>query len=161
MVAMTDTQQLQFRYMDDVDVSEVIANERSAYSHPWSEAVLRECLGGISECWVATMDKTIVGHGIISHVLDEGHLLNLCIGKSWQGQGLSHQFLIFLMSRLRELGVEKLFLEVRVSNEIAVALYKKHGFTQIGLRKAYYPAGSDREDAIVMAREIDSEIAQA
>ncbi len=158
---MTEAGQLQFRYMDEVDLPEVLINERSAYSHPWSETVLRECLGGISECWVVTINQTIIGHGIISHVLDEGHLLNLCIGKSWQGQGLSHQLLNFLMSRLRELGVQKLFLEVRVSNEVAVSLYKKHGFNQIGLRKAYYPAGNTREDAIVMAREIDKEIAQA
>ncbi|WP_026180235.1 ribosomal protein S18-alanine N-acetyltransferase [Hahella ganghwensis] len=158
---MTDPTQMIFRYMDEADLTKVLNNERSAYSHPWSEAVLRECLGGISECWVALLDDEIIGHGIISHVLDEGHLLNLCIGKNWQGNGLSHVILEFLISRLRQLEVCKLFLEVRISNEVAVALYKKHGFTQIGLRKAYYPAGHEREDAIVMAREIDSNIARA
>jgi len=152
---------LNFRYMTDMDLPIVLQNERSSYSFPWSEGVLRECVGGISECWVGCLGGAIIGHGIISHVLDEGHLLNLCIGKSWQGQGLSHVFLSFLVERLRMLNVANLFLEVRQSNTVAIALYKKHDFQQIGLRKAYYPAGNEREDAIVMSRPISPESAIA
>ena len=152
---------LSFRYMTDLDLPVVLQNERSSYSFPWSEGVLKECLGGISECWVACIGEAIIGHGIISHVLDEGHLLNLCIGKSWQGQGLSHAFLTFLIGRLRVLNVATMFLEVRLSNVIAISLYEKHGFQKIGVRKGYYPAGNEREDAIVMSRIIASESATA
>ncbi len=152
---------LSFRYMTDLDLPIVLQNERSSYSFPWSEGVLKECLGGISECWVACVEEDIVGHGIISHVLDEGHLLNLCIGKPWQRKGLSHTFLSFLIGRLRLLNVATIFLEVRLSNVVAISLYEKHGFQKIGVRKGYYPAGSEREDAIVMSRVIPTESATA
>jgi len=44
------------------------------------------------------------------------------------------------------------FLEVRKSNEAAIALYKKHGYKPVGLRKNYYT--SPVEDAVIMARRI-------
>jgi len=51
-------------------------------------------------------------------------------------------------------GAGKLFLEVRPSNDRAVALYRHFGFRQIGLRKAYYPAAIGREDALVFDKEL-------
>jgi ribosomal-protein-alanine N-acetyltransferase len=47
--------------------------------------------------------------------------------------------------------MESILLEVRPSNERALAVYKKYGFAEIGRRKGYYPAHEgQREDAIVM-----------
>jgi len=52
--------------------------------------------------------------------------------------------------------VRMALLEVRVSNVAAYRLYQKLGFDEIGLRKDYYPARVGREDAILLARELDS-----
>lgn len=55
--------------------------------------------------------------------------------------------------RARQAGL--LWLEVRPSNERALALYRREGFVEVGRRKAYYPAPEGREDALVMRRDID------
>ena len=50
-----------------------------------------------------------------------------------------------------------MILEVRPSNTAAVALYRKLGYEEIGVRKNYYPADPQlgtREDALVMAKSI-------
>jgi ribosomal-protein-alanine N-acetyltransferase len=49
---------------------------------------------------------------------------------------------------------ETVFLEVRVSNEVAIALYQDEGFNEIGIRKAYYPATDGREDAMMLALQL-------
>jgi ribosomal protein S18 acetylase RimI-like enzyme len=48
----------------------------------------------------------------------------------------------------------RMLLEVRPSNESAIAFYRQAGFSEIGRRRGYYPASAGREDAIVMAREL-------
>ncbi len=58
----------------------------------------------------------------------------------------------WLCGEAREGGVETFYLEVRPSNAAALRLYQRMGFEEIGRRRAYYPAGSAREDAIVMRR---------
>ncbi len=150
---------MNFRYMTEDDLHDVLRNERQAYSHPWTEAVFLDSLGGLSDCWVAEFDEEIVGHIVLSHVLDEGHILNLCIGPAWQGQGWGDVLLEFTMKRLHILEVATVFLEVRVSNQAARSLYGKHGFSEIGLRKNYYPDGAVREDAIVMRKLLTVDIA--
>ena len=54
------------------------------------------------------------------------------------------------------MGAAQAFLEVRVSNAPAIALYEEAGFVRIARRAAYYPAGADgvREDALVMRKEL-------
>ena len=57
-----------------------------------------------------------------------------------------------MISRLTANHAESLFLEVRVSNTRAIALYHSVGFQEISRRKGYYPTRDGREDAIVMQK---------
>jgi ribosomal-protein-alanine N-acetyltransferase len=59
-----------------------------------------------------------------------------------------------LVGAARNLGAQRVFLEVRPSNPNAIALYHKEGFNEIGRRPRYYPARDGREDALVMAMEL-------
>ena len=52
------------------------------------------------------------------------------------------------------MGSKKIFLEVRISNEVAIDLYKKMGFKEIGLRRNYYRLREGREDAILMSKTL-------
>ena len=54
------------------------------------------------------------------------------------------------MQGARQAGATSLLIEVRPSNEKALALYRLFGFRQIGVRRAYYPAAQGREDALVL-----------
>ena len=70
----------------------------------------------------------------------------------YQGQGYGKLLLTELISRLTANRAESLFLEVRVSNTRAIALYRSAGFQEISRRKGYYPTRDGREDAIVMQK---------
>jgi ribosomal-protein-alanine N-acetyltransferase len=61
----------------------------------------------------------------------------------------------WVMSACRELGMQRMLLEVRASNLPALHLYRSEGFTEDGVRKGYYPASGGREDAILMSRFLD------
>lgn len=143
------------RPMRLADLPLVMHNENRAYPHPWTETVMRDCLAGDYQCWVLESSRRRpIGHAIVQQVLDEAHLLNLCIAPEWQGQGLGRQLLQFLERHLRQQGVSQFFLEVRVSNMAAQELYRSQGFISVGLRKNYYPDGTGREDGIVMVHRL-------
>ena len=59
-----------------------------------------------------------------------------------------------MMAVARRQGMRRVVLEVRASNAAAIALYRKAGFSNIGLRRDYYQAENGREDAILMGREL-------
>ena len=136
------------------DMLEVLAIERNAYSHPWTEGNFRDSLAGNDEVWLLESDGSIVGHGVISVAVGEAHLLNICVATHSQRQGLGRHILRYLVTRSEMLGADTMFLEVRESNASALALYRAEGYQQVGIRKNYYPLGKEREHAVVMSRPI-------
>jgi ribosomal-protein-alanine N-acetyltransferase len=82
--------------------------------------------------------------------VDELHLLNITVASAWQGQGHGSALLRAVQGHAAALGLSALWLEVRQSNTRARALYRRRGFAEVGLRKGYYPAAVQREDAVVM-----------
>ena len=91
-------------------------------------------------------DQDLIGFLALQDLAGELEITQLAVKKAYQGQGLANQLMGFLADR-----PERLFLEVRVSNKVARALYEKHGFQPVGQRKNYYQ--NPVEDAILMARE--------
>jgi ribosomal-protein-alanine N-acetyltransferase len=73
------------------------------------------------------------------------------VAAPWQGQGHGSALLLAVQGHAAALGLGSLWLEVRQSNLRARALYRRRGYTEVGLRKGYYPAAAQREDAIVMS----------
>ena len=110
------------------------------------------CLQAGYPMWLQEDASGIVGYGVLSIAAGEAHVLNLCIGPAWRGQGLGRHLLGRLLDVARWSGAQRVFLEVRPSNPLAKALYESVGFKTIGRRPRYYPAKGGREDAIVMAR---------
>ena len=90
--------------------------------------------------------QALIGFLAIQDLAGELEITQLAVKKAYQGQGLANQLMGFLADR-----PERLFLEVRVSNKVARALYEKHGFQPVGQRKNYYQ--NPVEDAILMVRE--------
>ena len=64
-----------------------------------------------------------------------------------------------VQAHAQALGLTRLLLEVRQSNERARALYRRRGFAEIGIRRGYYPATQGREDAVVMALTLADDLA--
>lgn len=142
--------------MQSTDLDEVLVNESAAYQFPWTRQNFVDCLRSRYECWVIELEQKVVGHGLVSVAAEESHLLNVCIHPAYQNLGLGRRFTRFLMDRARLRDSGAMFLEVRPSNMPAVVLYESLGFREIGRRRDYYRAiGNRREDAIVMALELE------
>ena len=146
---------LRLRPIRAEDLQQIMAIEETVYSFPWTPGIFRDCLRVGYCCWLMEVERTVVGYGVMSVVIDESHILNLCIHPDWQGKGLGRKLAERLLKLARQHGAETAFLEVRESNGPALALYGKLGFVEIGRRRDYYPAvGEQREDALVMSLEL-------
>ncbi len=143
------------RPMDSADLPAVMAIERRAYSHPWSEGIFRDCLHVGYLCRVCELDGRVIGHAVLSIAAGEAHLLNLCIDPDFQRRGLGRSLLEACFDEACQHHAETLFLEVRMSNKAAIRLYLAMGFNEVGVRAGYYPAGDGRrEDAFVFAKTL-------
>ena len=135
---------------DDVDA--VHALECSVFPHPWSRANFSDSIDAGYDAWLLRdADGELAGYFLLMYALDEAHLLDVAVCGARHGTGLGRYLLDTLCARAKEMGAESVLLEVRPSNERALAVYKRFGFAEIGRRKGYYPAHEGkREDAIVM-----------
>ncbi len=154
MSAVLDEPLVILRVMSTEDVGDVAAIEHSAYTHPWSEGILRDCLRVGYSCWVCQVDDMVVGHAVMSIAVGEAHLLNICVGPEGQGRGLGRRMLRRMFRLAGQSNADTLFLEVRESNRTARWLYESEGFVEIGQRRGYYPSDSGREDALVYAKTL-------
>jgi ribosomal-protein-alanine N-acetyltransferase len=142
--------EVRLRPMQVADLDTVMRIEPVIYPFPWSLGNFRDSLNTGYSCWVFELDGRIAGYTVMMLVLDEAHLLNLSVAKEAQGQGYGDMLLSFIMDKAREHGALNMFLEVRVSNKVAISLYEKKGFNEMAIRPRYYPAENGREDAMLM-----------
>ncbi len=134
--------------MEDLDT--VMAIEPQIYSHPWTRGNFSDSLNAGHSAWVLVQDNKIIGYALLMIVLDEAHLLNLSIAKTYQKQGLGRYLLEHMLEISKKYQAVNMFLEVRASNVSALALYENMGFNEMAVRRNYYPATHGREDAILM-----------
>ena len=145
---------LRYARMTAAHIDEVIAIEETVHAHPWTRGNFADSIAAGYDCWVAYRRSTLVGYGVLLFAVDEAHLLNLSVARHWQRQGIGAELTRYFVKIARTRGTAKIFLEVRPSNRAARALYAAHGFSEIGLRRDYYPAAGGREDAVVMELEL-------
>ena len=138
--------------MTNADIAEVHTLESRSYSFPWSRLIFSDCINSRYECWMVRKSDKVIAYGIMAIATDESHLLNLCVDSDFRRQGYACYMVRFLSDISIVQNVKRMLLEVRASNYKAFNLYRKLGFQQIGLRRNYYPAETDREDARVLAK---------
>ena len=135
------------------DLDQVYQIEEQAYAFPWTPGNLRDSLAAGHLFPALKQGNRLIAYSILMPVLEEIHLLNLTVAPDFQGQGWGTEMLLMSM-RLAATALhgESMLLEVRPSNSVGLALYEKHGFKSIGIRKQYYPANNGREDALILRR---------
>ena len=143
-----------FRPMILDDVPDIMVIEEQIYEQPWTEGIFRDCIRVGYFGWVYEVENTIQAYGLISIAANEAHILNLCVAPAFQGQGLGKNMLNKLLDTAEAYKVQSVFLEVRISNDIAINLYDSMGFNQLGVRKDYYPDKNGKEDALVFGKEL-------
>jgi ribosomal-protein-alanine N-acetyltransferase len=144
---------LTLRPMVVADIDEVYALEQSVFPHPWSRGNFADSLSSGYDAWVLREpdEGQLAGYFLVMYAVDEAHLLDVAVSGARHGSGLGRFLLDRIAARSREKGMASILLEVRPSNERALQVYERYGYTQIGRRKGYYPAHEGkREDAIVM-----------
>ena len=142
------------RLMTHEDMGLVSDIERRSYEYPWSHGVFRDCLLAGYQCIVLDRDERVAGYGILSIAAGEAHILNLCVDPLYRSHGYGERLLNEILFRARAASVREIFLEVRPSNQTALALYRKKGFHQVSNRPAYYQAQAGREDAAVLVKKL-------
>ncbi len=128
--------------------------ETDIYEYPWSEGNLRDSIAAGYECLEYRHADVLLGYAIMMIALDEAHILNLSIARSYQRQGYGQSLLHRLATIARAKSAGRILLEVRPSNVAARGLYARAGFSEVGIRRGYYPALNGREDAIVLERRL-------
>lgn len=139
-----------FGVLELSDLPAVMSIELGGHAYPWSEAIFTDCFKTGYERWGLWSAGELIGFAILCWQADELHLLNLCVRRTFHRSGLGRRLLRFAIANARSAWARCMLLEVRVSNQAAIRLYGSEGFSEIGLRKEYYPAGHGREDALVM-----------
>lgn len=129
------------------DIPDLCRIEAECFSEPWSERGFTEFFGqSYSTAYVALHGDNVVGYAGMYITYGEGNITNVAVSYRWRRLGAASRL---IDSLARHEGVDRLLLEVRVSNLPAISLYKSRGFIIDGTRRDFY--SNPREDALLMS----------
>ena len=129
------------------------ALEEACFPDPWSEGAIASHLASSATLTLlAVRDGEAVGAILMGLTPPEGEIYRIAALPEARRTGVGRALLAEGLSLAKAAGTERIFLDVRVSNEPARALYATHGFRETGIRRDYYR--SPREDAVLMEREV-------
>ena len=145
-----------WRPLADEDLAYVAALEAQIHAAPWSHGNFRDALAAGYSAQVGEREGRIVVFGVMMRAPGEAQILNLSVVPDARRQGLGRALLERFIDDAMRAGAEQVFLEVRISNRPAIALYESAAFKAVGRRTNYYPAarGQPAEDALVMRRRL-------
>lgn len=137
------------RKMTMEDIGRVSEIEEECFSMPWKPDDFREMIERDNMTYVvATKEGKVIGGAGLRCIVGDGEITNVAITKEFRGKGYSKPMLETLIKYGNELGCSAYTLEVRVSNDPAIRLYKSLGFEEAGVRPGFYE--HPREDALIM-----------
>ena len=126
--------------------------EKQCFSLPWTTELLQSQMKDAQHEFIAALapDGTVLGYVGMMYVLDEGYISNVAVSPDYRRQGIADALITRLCEICTELELSFVTLEVRAGNAPAIALYEKHGFQRVGLRRNYYER--PKEDALIMTK---------
>jgi [ribosomal protein S18]-alanine N-acetyltransferase len=145
--------------MRESDIDEVLYLENVSFPKPWRRSeFMAELTSPIAINHVAKQLDSQHSEAVIAYictqlVVDELSLLKIAVSPAWRCRGVGNQLLYRTIDIAIRKGAAKVFLEVRPSNQGAMAFYLKSDFRIIGKRPNYYPETG--EDALVMTKRLD------
>ncbi len=133
------------------DLNSISAVLESDFDDFWNYNILKSELENPNCIYlVCKINSEIVGFAGILITLDTAELNNIVVRKSSRGKGISSSLLSELIKFAKLNNCINLNLEVCASNTVAINLYKKFGFEQVGLRKNYY----NGQDALLFTKKL-------
>lgn len=144
--------------MDRSHIDQIAQLEQACFSSPWTANMLTDALFDTQASFIVAEDGegNVLGYAGLHVIVDEGYIDNVAVEPDARRHGVASA-LLDVFCRFGEANLAFLSLEVRASNQAAIALYEKHGFAQVGLRKNYYE--KPKEDAVIMTRFFKEDLA--
>ena len=134
------------------DIPILAEMEERCFKDPWTREMLEDTLRyPIYNCFLAEEGEQVCGYCCLITVCEDAEVGNIAVDIPFRGQGIAQKLMQTMHERAKQKGATECFLEVRVSNASAIALYKKFGYESYGIRAKYY---EDGEDALVMKKEL-------
>jgi [ribosomal protein S18]-alanine N-acetyltransferase len=143
-----------FRRLELRDLNAIESIERESYPTPWSRSMFAGELAKPSSISLGAFEPEtdeLLGYLIISRYVDAWHVMNLAVAPKYRRRRIAASLLERLFELTSNEGRRGYTLEVRVSNDVAIKLYKQAGFKARGIRRGYYT--DNREDALIMWRD--------
>lgn len=144
--------------MDLSHVDDVVAIEKLSFKTPWSrdafisEIVRNKC----ARYRIIKIGERVIAYGGMWIMVDEAHITNIAVAPKYRGEGIGNVIVEDMINCARGLNINSMTLEARKSNTIALNLYSKFGFKEVGIRKGYYQ--DTGEDAVIMWKTISPAI---
>ncbi len=141
------------RAMTPDDLEEIVKLEKECFTDPWSlSTFIQEVKYNHLASYVVVVDQSeppvIVGYAGMWIIGDEAHITNVAVLPAYRGHGLGKALMVRKVKDSIVAGADKMSLEVRISNETAIQLYKGLNFKEAGIRRKYYE--DNKEDALIM-----------
>ncbi|MBV8424723.1 MAG: ribosomal protein S18-alanine N-acetyltransferase [Candidatus Eremiobacteraeota bacterium] len=132
------------------DIPAVLGIETLSFTTTWPANAFSNELSEnkLAHYYVGRVDGKIVAYGGIWVILEDSHITTIAVQPEFRGRGLGEQMLIHLLDEAMTRGASWITLEVRETNDVAQRLYRKYGFTNVSVRRAYY--SDNNENAVVM-----------
>ncbi len=144
---------IEVREIFENEIAQVAGLEKAVFSDPWSEKGIAETFAQNNSVILgAWQNDQMVGYVIFYYVLDEGEIARIAVSPSCRRTGAATLIFEKLLEVSAEKDITRVMLDVRESNEAAIAFYRKCGFAQDGIRKRFYTGPT--EDAILMSMDI-------
>lgn len=143
---------MEIRKMKKEDILQLAELEKLCFSDPWSVSAFEYELKNPLSLWlVAAEGGTVAGYIGSQTVMGETDMMNVAVAPAFRRKGIGERLILSLIDQLKDQQSHCLTLEVRISNDTAIALYQKLGFIQVGCRPGYYR--NPREDALILRKE--------
>ena len=141
------------REMTFADIPSAVEIEKQCFSLPWSEKSFRDSIIREDTLFLVCEEQGIITGYIGMYIsFEEGSITNVAVSSEHRKKGYGEALVFGMKEKAKEKQVEKIFLEVRVSNVPAISLYEKMGFENLGVRKSFYE--HPKEDAYIMSSEL-------
>ncbi|MGQ4891173.1 MAG: ribosomal protein S18-alanine N-acetyltransferase [Candidatus Njordarchaeia archaeon] len=140
-----------FRRATMDDIKEIQEIERMSFKYPYSTYYQKSLLINADIYYVVELGNRIVGYIIARKENNLGHIVSIAVHPAFRGIGIGKAMMIKAEEDLKKLGCYRVYLEVRVSNDVAIKLYKSLGYRIFRVIPRYY---ADGEDAYMMIKSL-------
>jgi ribosomal-protein-alanine N-acetyltransferase len=126
--------------------------------NPWQYSTFNKALL-MPNSVIALIDRQLVGYVLVSEVLGEVEIEDICVSPMFRKKGVASQMFTHVVEDCKKHYADYILLEVASRNIAALRLYEKMGFEFISVRKDYYTLANEQlDDAILMRKGLKSSL---